>query len=77
MSRCVCRTNVIMERFKRILKIAGIVILVSLASLGIGITGAAPIDINRKDSKPENGTKIELVEEQTKRLKGSKHKEIK
>jgi len=66
-----------MERFKKILKIAGTVILIFLASLGIGITGAAPININKRDSKPDNGTKIELVEEQRERLKGSKHKEIK
>ena len=50
--------------------------LIFLASIGIGITDAAPITLNRKDSKPENGTKIELVEENRKRIKASKQKEV-
>lgn len=70
------RICVIMERIKRILRITGIVILICLASIGIGITGAAPVNIGRRDSKPDNGDKIELVEEQKERLGGSKYKEI-
>jgi|GEM_PF-2786917 len=65
-----------MKRFKRVLKIIGFVMLIFLASIGIGITDAAPITLNRKDSKPENGTKIELVEENRKRIKASKQKEV-
>jgi len=65
-----------MEKIKRFLKITGMVILIALVSVGIGITGVAPININRKDRKPDNGSKIELVEVQEKRTKVSKQKEI-
>lgn len=41
----------------------GLVILVILASLGIGITGAAPISLNKKGRESDTDPKIELVEE--------------
>lgn len=37
--------------------------MVFLASVGIGITGAAPINLEKKTRNRKNETKIELVEE--------------
>ena len=50
-----------MKRFKKILKLLGLVCLIVLASVGIGITGGIPIPSSKKK---ENNIeiKIELVE---------------
>lgn len=52
-----------MKSFKRVLKIAGLVIMIILASLGVGLTGAAPVALFKKGRDKKNVTKIELVDE--------------
>jgi len=37
--------------------------MVFLASIGIGITGAAPINLEKKTRNRKNDAKVELVEE--------------
>lgn len=52
-----------MKTLKRVLKITGLVIMIVLASLGIGLTGVAPIALFKRGRDKKNLTKIELVEE--------------
>ena len=50
-----------MKNFKRILKLSAVVLLMVLASIGMGLAGPVPVVPNkRKDI--DNGIKIELVE---------------
>ena len=50
-----------MKNFKRLLKLSALVLLMVLATIGMGIAGPVPVSPNkRKDN--DNGIKIELVE---------------
>lgn len=51
-----------MKRFKKILKLAGFILLMVLASVGIGLTGAAPIMPKNRHRLNDNLVKTELVE---------------
>ena len=62
-----------MERFKRILRMVALVCLMLLASVGIGLTGAAPVYSKERnalsDTRTEQGQVIEneqFVEENVK-----------
>ena len=50
-----------MERFKNILKLSALVLLIVLASVGIGMAGGVPIPSSNK-RKDSTDLKIELVE---------------
>jgi hypothetical protein len=50
-----------MKRFKRILRLLGFVILIFLASLGIGLSGGVPIPPSHK-KEDVTGIKTELFE---------------
>ncbi len=50
-----------MKHLKKILRLSGLVMLIVLASVGIGITGAAPVLSKNKETFPVE-IKIELVE---------------
>lgn len=45
------------------MRLCGFVLLILLASVGIGLTGAAPISSNKRGEYLENEVKTELVEE--------------
>jgi hypothetical protein len=51
-----------MKRFKKIMKLAGFIVLMVLASVGIGLTGAAPIMPKNRDRLTDTKVKTELVE---------------
>ncbi len=53
-----------MKKFKKILKILGIICLIFLASLGVGLGGAAPILPKNRTRFIDTTAKIELVEVQ-------------
>ena len=49
-----------MEKFKRTLRLVGLIALMILASVGIGITGAVPVPTtNRKEETVETIAEIE------------------
>ncbi len=50
-----------MERFKNILKLSALALLIVLASVGIGMAGGVPIPSSNK-RKDSTDLKIELVE---------------
>ena len=66
-----------MKQVKRIGKTIVLIMLIFLASIGIRITGAAPIDLFKRGIDKNNETMIELVEEQEKDTVFFEIKEIK
>lgn len=65
-----------MKQVERILKIIVLIILIFLASLGIGIAGIDPIALFKLNIYKKNETKIELVEEQEKETDTQEIREI-
>ena len=51
-----------MKKIKRITRICGLVLLMLLASVGMGITGAAPVLPKNRERLADNKTQTELVE---------------
>jgi len=52
-----------MKLIKKLARLAGLLILIALASLGIGLTGAAPVSLDRWFREERKDTRIELMEE--------------
>ncbi|MBT8196000.1 MAG: hypothetical protein KJO64_06210 [Bacteroidia bacterium] len=55
--------KIIMQKFKRILRTTALICLMLLASVGIGLTGAAPVYPKDRDALSEN--KVEQEQEET------------
>lgn len=53
-----------MKKFKKLIKIAGIICLIFLASMGVGLGGAAPILPKNRIRFIDTTAKTELVEAQ-------------
>lgn len=51
-----------MNRFHQALRLLGFVVLMILASVGIGLTGAAPMSFGNRERFIDTKPKIELVE---------------
>lgn len=68
--------NTIMRIFKKVLQIAGLVLLIFLASIGVAISGAALAFNKRRAESFENVLKTELFEPQTERKKSGDVKEL-
>ncbi|GAB3893063.1 hypothetical protein GCM10028803_06800 [Larkinella knui] len=51
-----------MKKLKKLLKLAGLGVLILLALMGIGIGGAGPIFSTQKDRYNDTGIRTELVE---------------
>lgn len=51
-----------MKKLKKILKLTGIICLIFLASVGMGLTGAAPVLPKNRERCIDNQVKTELVE---------------
>lgn len=64
-----------MENIRRIIRYFVIIILIILATVGIGITGVAPNVIPHKRNQ-DNSVKIELVEDKERKKKASQTVEI-
>ena len=52
-----------MQKFRRLLRIVLIVVMILLASIGMGITGAAPVYSKNRDALSETKTEQEQVAE--------------
>ncbi|MET4141147.1 hypothetical protein [Pedobacter sp. UYP1] len=55
-----------MKRIKKVLRFAGMVMLISLACFGLGISGPAPVSSGREKHPSEN---VETKEEKDQELK--------
>lgn len=65
-----------MEKFRSVVRFFVIILLIILATLGIGITGVAPtLPQNRKNG--DSQIKIELVEDKERKKKAGQTAEIK
>ena len=51
-----------MQNIKKLLRLMGFVVLITLAVIGVGLTGAAPVFPNRRTKNSENLINIEMVE---------------
>jgi hypothetical protein len=51
-----------MERFKKFIRISFFILLIVLASLGVGLSGGVPIPFSNK-RRQESEIKIELIKE--------------
>jgi len=51
-----------MKSFKKALRLIGLVLLIMLALMGIGITGASPVNLKKNEQDYDNEIKTELVE---------------
>lgn len=58
-----------MKKWQRALRLVLLIFLIVLASVGIGLTGAAPVLPKNRKRKPQMETKNELVEKEEKQLK--------
>ncbi len=58
------------------MRLLGFVLLISLASVGIGITGAGPISSNKRGEYLNNEAKTELVEEESENKESREQKEF-
>ena len=65
-----------MQKIKKILRILGFILLIILAVIGVGITGAAPVLNNRRTKNSENSCQIELVEKKKTTQKSDSKGEI-
>lgn len=54
-----------MKFLKHILKWVALVTLIMLAVLGIGLTGAAPLSLNKGSREIRQEARVEIVEERT------------
>ena len=52
-----------MERFKKFIRISFFILLIVLASLGVGLSGGVPIPFSNK-RRQEREIKIELIKEE-------------
>ncbi|WP_259070773.1 hypothetical protein HDF24_23485 [Mucilaginibacter sp. X4EP1] len=53
-----------MKQFKKVLRVAGMIMLITLASVGVGITGGIPVPSNRrKDNSIEIKTELKETDE--------------
>ena len=59
-----------MKKFKKNLRFAVLIFLICLATLGVGICGAAVVLPKRGEGVAENEIKIELVETQNDQAEG-------
>lgn len=50
-----------MEKFLKAIRMMVLILLIFLASIGIGLTGAAPVRVLRKQTKDKSDHQIELV----------------
>lgn len=65
-----------MKSLKKAIRLSGLVLLILLATLGIGIGGAVPIPPNKK-REDANEIKIELVEVKEKLIKLTESEDMK
>lgn len=53
-----------MKQFKKVLRVAGMIVLIILASFGVSITGGIPVPSNRrKDNSIEIKTELKEIDE--------------
>ncbi len=65
-----------MQKIKKMLRIMGFILLITLAVIGVGITGIAPVITNRRTKNSENLNQIELVEKKKTTQKSDSKGEI-
>jgi len=59
-----------MKSFKKIMRICGLILLIILAVAGVGIFGISPTLNKDRELFAEEGSKIEMVEENTSEISG-------
>ncbi len=64
-----------MEKFQRAVRVFVIIVLIILATVGIGITGVAP-PLPKSRKRGDNPVKIELVEEKEQKKKAGQTAKI-
>ena len=65
-----------MQKINKTLRIIGFILLITLAVIGVGITGIAPVMTNRRTKNSENLNQIELVEKKKNNAKSDTKGEI-